>query len=87
MIPHQCLGAVWSRRDRDKSKTAGGKGQRSSEAYSVAATVEQFNTVSYRVISTILVGSPESKPHQRARVLAKWIEVAQVRSRSINLSV
>ncbi|XP_032792835.2 ral guanine nucleotide dissociation stimulator-like 1 isoform X2 [Daphnia magna] len=75
VIPHQCLGAVWSRRDRDKGKI--GKGTRSSEASSVAATVEQFNAVSYRVISTILVGSTEPRSQQRARVIAKWIDVAQ----------
>ena len=77
VIPHQCLGAVWSRRDRDKGKI--GKGARSSEASSVAATVEQFNAVSYRVISTILIGSTEPRSQQRARVIAKWIDVAQVR--------
>jgi hypothetical protein len=44
----------------------------------VAATVEQFNAVSYRVISTILVGSTEPRSQQRARVIAKWIDVAQV---------
>lgn len=76
VIPHQCLGAVWSRRDRDKGKI--GKGGRSSEASSVAATVEQFNAVSYRVISTILIGSAEPRSQQRARVIAKWIDVAQV---------
>ena len=77
VIPYQCLGAVWSRRDRDKGKI--GKGARSSEASSVAATVEQFNAVSYRVISTILIGSSEPRSQQRARVIAKWIDVAQVR--------
>ena len=87
MIPHQCLGAVWSRRDRDKTKTAatvaasnGGRA-RSSEASSVAATVEQFNAVSYRVISTILVGTTEPRSHQlRAKIITKWIDIAQVRS-------
>ena len=82
MIPHQCLGAVWSRRDRDKAKTAaasnGGRA-RSSEASSVAATVEQFNAVSYRVISTILVATTEPRSHQlRAKIITKWIDIAQV---------
>jgi len=84
VIPHQCLGAVWSRRDRDKTKTAatvaasnGGRA-RSSEASSVAATVEQFNAVSYRVISTILVGTTEPRSHQlRAKIITKWIDIAQ----------
>ena len=88
MIPHQCLGAVWSRRDRDKTRTAAlaatgasnGSRARSSEASSVAATVEQFNAVSYRVISTILAGTTEPRSHQlRAKIITKWIDIAQVK--------
>lgn len=92
MIPHQCLGAVWSRRDRDRSRlnkattatstpgsaTGSGRSTGSSEASSVLATVEQFNAVSYRVISTILMGSDHIRSQQRARVISKWIDVAQV---------
>lgn len=86
VIPHQCLGAVWSRRDRDKTRTAAlaatgasnGSRARSSEASSVAATVEQFNAVSYRVISTILAGTTEPRSHQlRAKIITKWIDIAQ----------
>jgi len=46
-------------------------------ASSVLATVEQFNAVSYRVISTILMGSDHIRSQQRARVISKWIDVAQ----------
>jgi len=46
-----------------------------TEAWTVAATVEQFNAVSYRVISTILLGGSLLL---RARIAAKWIDVAQV---------
>lgn len=42
LIPHQCLGETWSHRDK-------------VECGSVLATVAQFNAVSYRVISTILI--------------------------------
>jgi ral guanine nucleotide dissociation stimulator-like 1 len=42
LIPHQCLGQTWSHRDK-------------VECGSVLATVAQFNAVSYRVISTILI--------------------------------
>lgn len=66
VIAHQCLGSVWSRRDR-------GRGDASA---SVAATVEQFNAVSFRVQSTILVDT-ELKPSQRARLITKWIDIAQ----------
>ena len=66
MIPHQCLGSVWSRRDKSRDR----------DAASVVATVEQFNAVSYRVISTILM-EPEAKSSSRAKVIAKWIDIAQ----------
>ena len=68
VIPHQCLGSVWSRRDRSS---------RERDAGSVVATVEQFNAVSYRVISTVLM-EPEAKSSSRAKVIAKWIDIAQV---------
>lgn len=51
LVPHQCLGATWSHRDR-------------GECGSVLATVSQFNAVSYRVISTILI-EPKLKPQVR----------------------
>jgi ral guanine nucleotide dissociation stimulator-like 1 len=51
LIPHQCLGETWSHRDK-------------VECGSVLATVAQFNAVSYRVISTILI-EPKLKPQVR----------------------
>uniref|UniRef100_A0A182TAQ8 N-terminal Ras-GEF domain-containing protein n=2 Tax=Neocellia TaxID=44535 RepID=A0A182TAQ8_9DIPT len=48
LIPHQCLGAIWSNRDKH-------------ECSSVLATVTQFNAVSFRVISSILI-EPRLKP-------------------------
>lgn len=48
LIPHQCLGATWSRRDKNEANT-------------VLATVTQFNAVSFRVISSILI-EPRLKP-------------------------
>ncbi|XP_045472578.1 ral guanine nucleotide dissociation stimulator [Harmonia axyridis] len=66
LVPHQCLGAVWSRRDKS----------RSHEAATVLATVNQFNAVSFRVISSILV---ESSPRasDRAQIISCWIDIAQ----------
>ena len=81
MIPHQCLGSVWSRRD---------KSSRDRDAATVVATVDQFNAVSFRVISTVLMVSGHSNCHShiekenykaaqhRARVITKWIDIAQV---------
>ncbi|XP_063234684.1 ral guanine nucleotide dissociation stimulator-like 1 isoform X3 [Bacillus rossius redtenbacheri] len=66
LVPHQCLGAVWSRRDKN----------RSHEAATVLATVNQFNAVSFRVISTALVDL-HLRPGERARVIGTWIDIAQ----------
>ncbi|CAH1117898.1 unnamed protein product [Phaedon cochleariae] len=66
LVPHQCLGAVWSRRDKS----------RSHEAATVLATVNQFNAVSYRVISSVLV-EPGAKSGDRAAIVATWIDIAQ----------
>ncbi|XP_030031540.2 ral guanine nucleotide dissociation stimulator isoform X2 [Manduca sexta] len=66
LVPHQCLGAVWSRRDKD----------RSHDAATVLATVNQFNAVSFRVISTVLV-EPNLRPLERADILAAWLDIAR----------
>ena len=67
MHPHQCLGSVWSRRDKSRDR----------DAASVLATIEQFNAVSYRVISTVLM-EPDAKSSSRAKVISKWVDIAQV---------
>ncbi|XP_063358310.1 ral guanine nucleotide dissociation stimulator isoform X2 [Cydia amplana] len=66
LVPHQCLGAVWSRRDKD----------RGHDAATVLATVNQFNAVSFRVISTVLV-EPDLRPADRADILAAWLDIAR----------
>ncbi|XP_063529362.1 ral guanine nucleotide dissociation stimulator isoform X2 [Cydia strobilella] len=66
LVPHQCLGAVWSRRDKD----------RGHDAVTVLATVNQFNAVSFRVISTVLV-EPDLRPADRADILAAWLDIAR----------
>jgi hypothetical protein len=39
----------------------------------------QFNAVSYRVISTVVRGLPlDAKPAARAKIITKWIDIAQV---------
>uniref|UniRef100_A0A0K2T7I6 Ral guanine nucleotide dissociation stimulatorlike [Bombyx mori] n=1 Tax=Lepeophtheirus salmonis TaxID=72036 RepID=A0A0K2T7I6_LEPSM len=67
VIPHQCLGSVWSRRDKSRDR----------DAATVLATVEQFNAVSFRVISTVLIGPVDGKASSRAKVISKWIDIAQ----------
>lgn len=66
LVPHQCLGAVWSRRDKS----------RSHDAATVLATVNQFNAVSFRVISSVLV-EPGLKASERAAIITAWIDIAQ----------
>ncbi|XP_075212927.1 ral guanine nucleotide dissociation stimulator-like isoform X2 [Lycorma delicatula] len=66
VVPHQCLGGIWSRRDKSRSQ----------EAATVLATVNQFNAVSLRVISTVLM-DPDARPSERANVISTWIDVAQ----------
>ncbi|XP_031622186.1 ral guanine nucleotide dissociation stimulator-like 1 isoform X2 [Contarinia nasturtii] len=63
LIPHQCLGATWSRRDKNEANT-------------VLATVTQFNAVSFRVISSILI-EPKLRPQERAIIVSTWIDIAQ----------
>ncbi|XP_059607460.1 ral guanine nucleotide dissociation stimulator-like 1 isoform X3 [Phlebotomus argentipes] len=63
LVPHQCLGAIWSRKDKHEANT-------------VLATVTQFNAVSFRVISSVLV-EPRLKPQERALIIATWIDIAQ----------
>ncbi|CAG0891347.1 unnamed protein product [Cyprideis torosa] len=65
LLPHQCLGAIWSKKAAHPERCA-----------SVRACVDHFNAVSFRVLSTVLTDS-DIRPSQRAKVIAKWIEVAQ----------
>ncbi|XP_062388045.1 ral guanine nucleotide dissociation stimulator-like 1 [Sardina pilchardus] len=75
VVPFQCLGCIWSQRDKENLSPT------------VRATIAQFNAVTNQVISSILCqaasSSPAStrcpsQPHvQRAKVIEKWIKVAQ----------
>ncbi|ESP00875.1 hypothetical protein LOTGIDRAFT_238436 [Lottia gigantea] len=66
VVPHHCLGSVWSRR-----RKKGGE-----DPLTVAATIQEFNNVSLRVISTIL-NTKGMKTSHRAKILQRWIEIAQ----------
>jgi ral guanine nucleotide dissociation stimulator-like 1 len=65
LIPHQCLGSTWSKRENDKA-----------ECRTVLATVNQFNAVSFRVISSILI-EPKLKHQERALLIQTWVDIAQ----------
>ncbi|KAJ8264034.1 hypothetical protein GJAV_G00144330 [Gymnothorax javanicus] len=88
VVPFQCLGCVWSQRDKKESRNL---------APTVRATVAQFNAVTNRVITSLLChphsdsASPTSRrqpygPAHRARIIEKWISVAQECRRLRNLS-
>ncbi|KAF7695614.1 ral guanine nucleotide dissociation stimulator-like 1 isoform X1 [Silurus meridionalis] len=67
VVPHHCLGSVWSQRDKKENKQA---------APTVRATITQFNAVAGCVLSTVL-HPRHLRPHLRARILQRWIDIAQ----------
>ncbi|XP_030053075.1 ral guanine nucleotide dissociation stimulator-like 2 isoform X2 [Microcaecilia unicolor] len=67
VVPYQCLGSVWSRRDKKGNEHL---------CPSVRATVLQFNKLANAVISCCLCGA-HLRPQQRARIFEKWIKVAE----------
>ncbi|XP_037332177.2 ral guanine nucleotide dissociation stimulator-like 1 isoform X2 [Pungitius pungitius] len=78
VVPYQCLGCVWSQRDKKENMSP-----------TIRATVAQFNAVTNQVIVSLLsqpadaTSSPTSPrrppttPAHRARIVEKWIRVAQ----------
>ena len=69
LVPYHCLGSLWSQRDK--------KGHE-GVCWSVRATVRQFNRLANVVLASSLCPS-HLKSQQRARLLEKWISVAEVR--------
>eukprot|EP00063_Salmo_salar_P050277 XP_014025112.1 PREDICTED: ral guanine nucleotide dissociation stimulator-like 1 isoform X1 [Salmo salar] len=67
VIPHHCLGSIWSQRDKKQNKHS---------APTIRATITQFNAVAACVVSTIL-HRRQIRPHLRARVIKRWIDIAQ----------
>lgn len=68
VVPHHCLGSVWSQRDKKHNKHS---------APTIRATITQFNAIAACVVSTILKHR-QLRPHVRARVIQRWIDIAQV---------
>uniref|UniRef100_A0A8D0GUX5 Ral guanine nucleotide dissociation stimulator like 1 n=1 Tax=Sphenodon punctatus TaxID=8508 RepID=A0A8D0GUX5_SPHPU len=66
VVPHHCLGCIWSRRDKKENKHL---------APTIRATISQFNVVTKCVVSTILKGK-ELRTQQRAKIIEKWINIA-----------
>lgn len=87
VVPYQCLGCVWSQRDKKENMSP-----------TIRATIAQFNAITNQVIMSLLcrptdaTSSPTSPrrppttPAQRARIIEKWIRVAQDCRRLKNFS-
>ncbi|XP_064171241.1 ral guanine nucleotide dissociation stimulator-like 1 [Anguilla rostrata] len=86
VVPFQCVGCQWSQRDKNESLCP-----------SVRATIAQFNAITNRVITSLLCRpvrnqappsprGPPPGPTQRARIIEKWITVAQECRRLRNFS-
>ncbi|KAK7940168.1 hypothetical protein WMY93_003494 [Mugilogobius chulae] len=87
VVPYQCLGCVWSQRDKKENLSP-----------TISATIAQFNAVTNQVMLSLLCpsvdasssptcsGRPPSTPAQRARIIEKWIRVAQECRRLKNFS-
>ncbi|XP_051899552.1 ral guanine nucleotide dissociation stimulator-like isoform X2 [Pristis pectinata] len=67
VVPYHCLGSIWSQRDK--------KGKENL-APTIWATVRQFNKLTNCVISSCL-SNTKLRPQQRARILEKWVLVAE----------
>ncbi|XP_008429005.1 ral guanine nucleotide dissociation stimulator-like 2 [Poecilia reticulata] len=68
LVPYHCLGSLWSQRDK--------KG-REGVCWSVRATIRQFNKLANAVLASCLWPT-KLRSQQRARLLEKWISVAEV---------
>uniref|UniRef100_A0A8C5DGE9 Ral guanine nucleotide dissociation stimulator-like 1 n=1 Tax=Gouania willdenowi TaxID=441366 RepID=A0A8C5DGE9_GOUWI len=67
VVPHHCLGSIWSQRDKKHNKHC---------APTIRATITQFNAVAACVVSTVLKHR-QIRPHVRARIIQRWIDIAQ----------
>ncbi|TRY92368.1 hypothetical protein DNTS_014102 [Danionella cerebrum] len=77
VVPFHCLGCIWSQRDKKENRNL---------APTVRSTIAQFNAITNCVITSLLcppATPPESPsctlscPTYRAKIIEKWIAVAQ----------
>lgn len=78
---HLCLGGVWSTRyQKHNNKETKENNNRmavlSDRFASIGAFIDQFNIVSFIVQATVLENT-DLKPNERAKIIRKWIEIAQ----------
>ncbi|XP_049600892.1 ral guanine nucleotide dissociation stimulator-like 1 [Syngnathus scovelli] len=79
VAPYQCLGCIWSQRDKKENMSP-----------TIRATIAQFNAITNLVIISLLCrpvsATSGPTPAQRARIIEKWISVAQDCHRLKNFS-
>ncbi|MEQ2268348.1 hypothetical protein XENORESO_020933, partial [Xenotaenia resolanae] len=75
LVPYHCLGSLWSQRDK--------KG-REGVCWSVRATIQQFNKLA-NAVSASCLWPTKLRSQQRARLLEKWISVAEVSQLKSNI--
>ena len=64
VIPHHCLGPIWSSRIKKQSNFE-----------TISAFIDQFNVITFIVQGTVLENSNQT-PYQRAKIIEKWIRIA-----------
>jgi hypothetical protein len=70
VIPHHCLGPIWSSRIKKQPN-----GATTGNFETISGFINQFNVVTFIVQGTVLENYNQT-PYQRAKIIEKWIRIA-----------